>query len=58
MLLRLQEQGYHLPVLKVLSSVTPLLFKHKKVIVNDQRLAKIKCHRLLSLHRLAAWQHY
>ena len=41
MLLRLQEQGYHLPVLKVLSSVTPLLFKHKKVIVNDQRLANV-----------------
>ena len=34
---KLVEQGYYLPVLKVLGNLTPLMLKHRKMFVNEQR---------------------
>lgn len=37
MLHKLVEQGYYLPVLKILGNITPLMFKDRKMLVNEQR---------------------
>ena len=37
MLHKLVEDRYYLPVLKLLSCVTPDLFEHRKMVVNEQR---------------------
>lgn len=39
MLYKLVEEGYYLPILKVLGNVTPLLFDvaYYKMIMNEQR---------------------
>lgn len=39
MLHKMVEQGYYLPTLKVLGNVTPLMFKNRKMFVNEQRYA-------------------
>ena len=37
MLNKLVEQGYYLPVLKILGNITPLMFKDRKMLINEQR---------------------
>ena len=37
MLHKLVEQGYYLPVLKILGNITPLMFKDRKMLINEQR---------------------
>ena len=37
MLNRLIEQGYYLPVLRVIGNVVPIMFRHRKLLINDQK---------------------